>query len=62
MSDKIKITRKLQGEDGSRILSIRIKNDLLEKLDKLAEASNRSRNDIITILLTDGVARAEVSE
>lgn len=62
MSDKIKITRKLQGEDGSRILSIRIRNDLLEKLDKLAEASNRSRNDIITILLTDGVARAEVSE
>lgn len=64
MSDIIKIKKKspLKGEDGNKVISIRIKEDLLEQLDALAGRSNRSRNEIINLLLQDAVSRAQVEE
>lgn len=64
MSDRITIKKRspLRGEDGNKVISIRIKDDLLGQLDTLASQSNRSRNEIINLLLRDAVNRAEIEE
>ena len=42
------------GEDGYKLLSIRIPLELYERLDQIAEEANTSRNEIINILLEEG--------
>ena len=46
--------KKLRGEDGYKLLSIRIPLELYERLDQIAEEANTSRNEIINILLEEG--------
>lgn len=46
---------KKRGEDGSRVISIRVGVELLEELDKAAAECNYSRNELINILLKHGV-------
>ena len=46
---------KKRGEDGNRIITVRIKEDTLTALDKLAAESNYSRNELINIILRHGV-------
>lgn len=64
MSDTIKIKKRspLRGEDGNKVISIRIKEELLSQLDALAAQSNRSRNEVINLLLQDAAARAEIED
>lgn len=64
MSDRITIKKRspLRGEDGNKVISIRIKEELLGQIDSLASRSNRSRNEIINLLLRDAAARAEIEE
>jgi len=64
MSDRITIKKRspLRGEDGNKVISIRIKEDLLGEIDSLASQSNRSRNEVINLLLRDAVGRAEIEE
>lgn len=58
MSDFIKI--KKRGEDNHRVISIRIGADLLDKLDEIAGESNRSRNEVINLILEHGVENIEI--
>lgn len=51
---------KKRGEDGNRVITVRISEITLTKLDKLAAASNRSRNELINIMLEYGVENAEI--
>ena len=51
-----------RGEDGTKVLSVRLKDELVEELDALSAASNRSRNELIGILLADAVKRVKISE
>lgn len=52
MKDKLVISKKaLKGEDGYKTFSIRIKEETVAKLDVLADTTNRSRNELINILL-----------
>ena len=53
MAEEIRITKKLprKGDDGYRIVSVRMKETLLERLDALSAKSNRSRNELINLLL-----------
>ena len=51
MNEKLIIKRKVLGEDGYKTFSVRIKDTTVTNLDKLAEKSNRSRNELINILL-----------
>ena len=46
---------KKRGEDGNRIITVRIREDTLAELDRLAAESNRSRNELINIILAHGV-------
>ncbi len=61
MNEKISI-RKLQGEDGYKTFSIRIKEEVAAKLSNLANESNRSRNDIVNILLEYAIDHCEIVE
>ncbi len=63
MKDKLIITKKgVKGEDGYKVFSIRIKDELVEKLDQLAQQTNRSRNDLINTLLDFAVEHSEVED
>ncbi len=61
MKEKLIISRKsLKGEDGYKTFSIRIKEETVENLDKLAAETNRSRNELINILLDYAINNSEV--
>lgn len=59
--EKLKISKKsLKGEDGYKVFSIRIKDETLDKLEKIVAQSNRSRNEIINILLDFAIENTEI--
>ena len=63
MKEKLVINKKsLKGEDGYTTFSVRVRDEVVEKLNGLAEATNRSRNELINILLAFGVDNCEISE
>lgn len=65
MNDKIiKISKRntLRGEDGYKTFSIRIKQETVSALDELAIKSNRSRNELIDIILEFGVQNCVIEE
>ena len=49
-------------DDGNRVISVRIREDVLAELDKLADATNRSRNEIINIILEHGIKNIAIEE
>lgn len=51
---------KKRGEDGTKIISVRIKEDTLIALDEIAKESNYSRNELINIILCHGVKNIEI--
>ena len=55
----IKINKK--GEDGYKVISIRIKEGTLNKIDTLSKESNRSRNELINIILENSVDDVEIN-
>lgn len=57
-----KITISKKGDDGYRVISVRLKENTLASIDTLATQTNRSRNEVINILLENSVAEAEVEE
>lgn len=61
MEDKLIINKKkLKGEDGYKTFSVRIKEDTVVKLNKLSEETNRSRNELINILLDYAIDNSKV--
>ncbi len=57
MAEEIKIKRKSarRGDDGHKVVSVRMSDELIERLDNLAKNANRSRNEIINLLLESAV-------
>ena len=51
---------KKRGDDGNRIITVRIREDTLAELDRLAAESNRSRNELINLILAHGVKNSEI--
>ncbi|MBQ8027896.1 MAG: CopG family transcriptional regulator [Clostridia bacterium] len=52
-NEPLKIKRR--GEDGNRVISVRIKEETLTALDKISSETNYSRNELINIILKHGV-------
>ncbi len=50
------------GEDGYRVFSVRMKRELLDKLDAIAAETNRSRNEVIGLLLDFALEHAAVEK
>nr|WP_295280968.1 ribbon-helix-helix protein, CopG family [uncultured Blautia sp.] len=51
---------KKRGEDGSRVITVRLKEDILASLDQLAADSNYSRNELINIILRHGIENIKI--
>ena len=61
MKEKLIINKKpSKGEDGYKTFSIRIKDETVNNLDIISKATNRSRNELINILLDYAIANCEV--
>lgn len=57
-NEPLKIKRR--GEDGNRVITVRIKEETFVALEKLSEETNRSRNEIINLILSHGVKNIEI--
>lgn len=57
-NEPLKIKRR--GEDGNRIISVRIREDTLAELDRIANETNYSRNELINLILSHGVKNIEI--
>ena len=51
---------KRKGEDGHRVITIRIREDTLESIDKIASEANYSRNELINRMLEHGLEHIEI--
>ena len=51
---------KRRGEDGNKIISVRIKESTLAELDNLALKTDRSRNELINLILSHGIKNIEI--
>lgn len=61
MDEKLVISKKnLRGDDGYKTFSVRIKDETVNDLDELSKKTNRSRNELINILLNYAIENCEV--
>lgn len=62
--EKLRITKRsgLKGEDGYKTFSIRVREDIVDELDKLAAETNRSRNELIKKMLEFAIENCEVTD
>lgn len=65
-NDKQTITLKTKpaakGYDGHRTISVRMTESLFVELESLAGRTNRSRNELINLLLAEAVRRVKVED
>ncbi len=57
-TEKLKVKRR--GEDGSKVISVRIRENTLTELDKISDEVNMSRNELINIILEHGIKNLEI--
>ncbi|MCB7049471.1 ribbon-helix-helix protein, CopG family [Pseudoflavonifractor sp. P01025] len=64
MAEEIKITKKSarRGDDGYKVVSVRMKEEMIERLDVLSAKTNRSRNELINLLLDAAIEIVKVEE
>ena len=53
---------KKRGDDGTRLITVRIHEETLSELDRLSAETNRSRNELINIILSHGVKNVEIED
>ena len=61
---EIQITKKSarRGEDGHKVVSVRMKDETIARLDDLSVQTNRSRNELINLLLEAALDDVSVIE
>ena len=64
MTEKITITKKKtrRGDDGFKVVSVRMRDELVQQLDDLCSRTNRSRNELINLLLAAAVENVDIEE
>lgn len=64
MTNAITITKKgsRRGDDGCKVVSVRMKDELVERLDELSVQTNRSRNELINILLNAAIDNVKIED
>ncbi|MBQ9784780.1 MAG: CopG family transcriptional regulator [Clostridia bacterium] len=61
MMKKLVISKKpLKGEDGYKVFSIRIKDETVDALERIAAETNRSRNELINLFLEFAIENHEI--
>ena len=61
---EIRISKKSRdrGDDGHKIISLRIRQDMLEQIDDMANKTDRSRNELMNILLSAAIENAVIED
>jgi predicted transcriptional regulator len=54
--------KKAKGDDGYRTFSIRIKEDTISKIERIAADTGRSRNELIGMFLEYAAERCEIDK
>lgn len=64
MAEEIKIKKKVarRGDDGYKIVSVRMKDETIDRLEELSAQSNRSRNELINLLLEAAMEIVKIEE
>lgn len=64
MSEKLMITKRvnMKGDDGYKVFSVRIKEDIVARLDDISIKTNRSRNELINIMLDYGTQNCSIND
>ncbi|MBR6052656.1 MAG: ribbon-helix-helix protein, CopG family [Clostridia bacterium] len=52
--------KKMKGEDGHKVFSVRLTEEIVAKLDAIAEQTNRSRNELINLLLEYAIRNCRI--
>lgn len=58
--NKDRLIIKRRGEDGYKVFSVRVREDVISRIDTLAAESGRSRNEMIGMLLEFAVERCDI--
>lgn len=64
MAEEIRIKKKVarRGDDGYKVVSVRMREEMLERLDDLSCKTNRSRNELINLLLTAAIDIVKIED
>ena len=64
MAKEIIISKKSErkGDDGYKVVSVRMKDETIERLDELSAKTNRSRNELINILIESSMDNVKIEE
>lgn len=64
MAEEIKITRKTarKGDDGYKVVSVRMKDETIAQLDELSAKTDRSRNELINLLLESAIPMVKIED
>ena len=64
MAEEIKITKKVarRGDDGYKGVSVRMKDETIERLVTLSAKTNRSRNELINMLVEAAMDIVKIEE
>ena len=64
MAEEIRIRKKpiRRGDDGHKVVSVRMTEELIGRLDDISGKTNRTRNEIINILLEAAVDIVRIEE
>lgn len=49
-----------RGEDGNKVITVRIRENTLSEIDKMSSEINCSRNELINIILEYGIDNIEI--
>ena len=60
MNANLRMTHRHRGEDGHKTLALRVREDIIKRLDTLADQTGRSRNELIGLLLDFAIENSEV--
>jgi predicted transcriptional regulator len=56
--EPLKIKRR--GEDGTRVITVRLQEETVAELDRIAAETHYSRNEVINRILTYGIENIEI--
>ena len=64
MAEEIRIKRKVarRGDDGYKVVSVRMRDELITRLDDLSAKTNRSRNELINLLLDSAIDIVKIED
>lgn len=59
---EIKKKNHKRGDDGYKVVSVRMKDETIKKLENISAQTNRSRNEIINILLENAIDIVKIND